>query len=70
MTGTERRWVAFDLPPSGGADRYSFGSAAKLTPEEVAFLAEAVSHEIEAWGDPEGDLHRLRRKLRGEEEPE
>lgn len=61
-----RRWIAVDQPSK--LMRLADDTiVAELTPEDIGFLAEAINEAIEAWGDPEDDLHTLRRKLRGEE---
>lgn len=61
-----RRWIAIDL--AGVEYTVTALVAAELTPTDIDFLVEVIDKEIEAWGDPEGDLEALRRKLRGEEE--
>jgi hypothetical protein len=62
----QRRWVAIDLRYQDSGVGYTVNNAAELTPEDIGFLAQAINDTIKQWGDPEGDLTRLRRKLRGE----
>jgi hypothetical protein len=62
-----RRWVAIDRREGHAGQPFEVHNAAELTPEDVGFLAEAINGTIEQWGDPEGDLDRLRKKLRGED---
>lgn len=70
-----RRWVAIDQPSMIARIQDTL-VCAELTPqdigflaEDIGFLAEAINAQIEQWGDPEGDLEALRRKLRGEPAP-